>query len=89
MTLPDFRQYYKAAVWESTALAQKQLHGSVGQTREPGNDPHSYSHCTFSTGGKTIRSGKEQVESGALDSCMEINTASHHTHTETQNVLKA
>ena len=40
ITLPDFRQYYKAAVIEdSVVLVQKQTYGPVEQNREPRNKP--------------------------------------------------
>ena len=41
ITLPEFRQYYKAIAIKQHVLAQKQIYGSTEQNRDPRNKPHT------------------------------------------------
>ena len=59
ISLPDFRQYYKASHQDSVVLIPKQTYRSMEQNREPRNTPrHLWS---INKGGKNIKWEKESL----------------------------
>ena len=57
ITLPDFRQYYKATIIKTVCYSHKKdIYGSMEQNRKPRNKPtHTYSQLIFDKGGKNIQ----------------------------------
>ena len=56
ITIPDFRQYYKATVLKTEwHWHRKETYGPMSQNREPRNKPHIYGQLIFDKGGKNIQ----------------------------------
>ena len=62
---PDFRIYYKATVFTSMVLTQKQTHRSMEQDRSPEINPCSYGQLIYEKGGKNKQWKKVSWISGA------------------------
>ena len=73
VTLPDFRQYYKATVIKVLCYWYQNRHTNQwSRIENPEINPDTYGQSIFDKGGKTIRGEKslQQVVLGKLDSCM-------------------
>ena len=56
ITLPDFRQYYKATIIKTVCYWCKDTHTDQwNRTEDPGISPHSYGQLIFNTGGNNIK----------------------------------
>ena len=87
ITLPDFRQYYKAAVIKTMWYWYQHRH-----TDYPEINTDTYGQLILDKRGKNIKWEKRQsfqkVVLGKLDSCMQINNTKTYPHTMHKNKLK-
>ena len=93
ITLPEFRQYYKATVIKRVGYCYQNRHTNQNriENREPRNKPDTSSQLIFDKGGKNIkweRQSFQQVMLEKLDNCMQINETGTYPHTMHKNKLK-
>ena len=92
ITLPDFRQSYKATVTKIARNWHKNRHTNQwSRTESPDINPHVCVHSIFNKGYKNMQEGKDSLFSnwlGKLDSCMKINAIRTYLHNIQKNQLK-
>ena len=62
ITLPDFRQYYKASVIKAALYWHKARHmDQCNRTENPKINPHAYGQLIFNKGGNSMQGEKDSL----------------------------